>query len=138
MIRTYSELISLPSFLERYRYLKLSDRVCEETFGFDRYLNQRFYRSKEWKDIRNYIITRDLGCDLASEDRPIPQGVKVLIHHINPITKSTIDDESILDPENLITTTKLTHDAIHYGDESILLSDEPIIRIPNDMCPWRL
>ena len=82
-IRTYSELITIPSFIERYRYLKLNNKVGEETFGFDRYLNQHFYRLKEWKDIRNYVITRDNGCDLGIEDREIPEGVPIIVHHIN-------------------------------------------------------
>lgn len=140
MIRTYSELIRIPTFIERYRYLKLGDLVGEETFGFDRYLNQQFYRSREWRKIRNYVISRDHGCDLAFHEREIPNGLKILIHHMNPISERDIIHSSdiLLDPENLITTTKLTHDAIHYGDESLLLSDEPIVRHPNDTCPWRI
>ena len=140
MIRTYSELISIPTFIERYRYLKLGDLVGEETFGFDRYLNQQFYRSREWRKIRNYVISRDCGCDLAFYDREIPNGLKILIHHMNPISEKDIihSSNNLLDPENLITTTKLTHDAIHYGDESLLLSDIPVIRQPNDTCPWRI
>ena len=139
MIRTYSELITIPTFIERYRYLKLGDKVGEETFGFDRYLNQIFYRSKEWKDVRNFIITRDYGCDLAILDREIPPGLKIFIHHMNPIEANDIrlGTEYLMDPEFLITTTKLTHDAIHYGDDSILLDDKPVERLPNDTCPWR-
>ncbi len=137
-IRTYSELITIPSFIERYRYLKLNNKVGEETFGFDRYLNQHFYRLKEWKDIRNYVITRDNGCDLGIEDREIPEGVPIIVHHINPISLKDISNKLdwILDPEFLICTFKRTHDAIHYGDES-LLYDEPIERTPNDTCLWR-
>lgn len=137
-IRTYSELITIPSFIERYRYLKLNNKVGEETFGFDRYLNQHFYRLKEWKDIRNYVITRDNGCDLGMEDREIPEGVSIIVHHINPISLKDISNKLdwILDPEFLICTMKRTHDAIHYGDES-LLYDEPIERTPNDTCLWR-
>ena len=137
-IRTYSELITIPSFIERYRYLKLNNKVGEETFGFDRYLNQHFYRLKEWKDIRNYVITRDNGCDLGMEDREIPEGVPIIVHHINPISLKDISNKLdwILDPEFLICTMKRTHDAIHYGDES-LLYDEPIERTPNDTCLWR-
>ena len=137
-IRTYSELITIPSFIERYRYLKLNNKVGEETFGFDRYLNQHFYRLKEWKDIRNYVITRDNGCDLGMEDREIPEGVSIIVHHINPISLKDISNKLdwILDPEFLISTMKRTHDAIHYGDES-LLYDEPIERTPNDTCLWR-
>lgn len=140
MIRTYSELITLPTFIDRYNYLKLGDKVGEETFGFDRYLNQNFYRSKEWKDVRNFIITRDYGCDLAMLDREIPSGLKIFIHHMNPIRTNDIrlGTEYLMDPEFLITTTKLTHDAIHYGDDSILLDDKPIERLPNDTCPWRI
>jgi hypothetical protein len=137
-IRTYSELITIPSFIERYRYLKLNNKVGEETFGFDRYLNQHFYRLKEWKDIRNYVITRDNGCDLGIEDREIPEGIPIIVHHINPISLKDISNKLdwILDPEFLICTIKRTHDAIHYGDES-LLYDEPIERTPNDTCLWR-
>lgn len=139
-IRTYSELIRLDSFLERYQYLKLGDRVGEETFGFDRYLNQNFYKSKEWQDIRNYVITRDYGCDLAMLDREIPHGLKVFVHHMNPISVNDIrfSTEYLANPEYLITTIKRTHDAIHYGDESLLYEEAPIVRTPNDTCPWKL
>lgn len=139
-IKTYSELITLPTFMERYRYLKLGGKVGEETFGFDRYLNQIFYTSKEWKSIRNFVITRDLGCDLGLADREIPEGVKILVHHMNPISQDDILARSkyLLDPEYLITTIKNTHDAIHYGDESLLIPDEPVIRSRNDTCPWKL
>lgn len=138
-IRTYSELLTIPTFIERYRYLKIGDRVGEETFGFDRYLNQQFYRSKEWRDIRNYVITRDQGCDLAVADREIPKGCRVLIHHINPIRPKDIIHSSdfLLNPEYLITTTKLTHDAIHFGDETLLIEDSFTGRHINDTCPWR-
>lgn len=137
-IRTYSELITIPTFEERFRYLKLGGRVGEETFGFDRYLNQIFYTSNEWRDIRNHVIVRDYGCDLAMLDREIPQGVKILVHHMNPITVDDIlkRSEYLLDPEFLISTIKNTHDAIHYGDESLLLL-APVERRPNDTCPWR-
>lgn len=139
-IRTYSELIKLPTFLERYYYLRLGDRVGEETFGFDRYLNQKFYKSKEWKDIRYYVMIRDCGCDLGIEEREIPRGVKVLIHHMNPISINDIrfSTDYLSNPEYLITTIKRTHDAIHYGDESLLYESEPVIRTPNDTCPWKL
>lgn len=137
-IRTYSELITIPNFIDRYRYLKLNNKVGEETFGFDRYLNQHFYRLKEWKDIRNYVITRDNGCDLADPDREIPYGVPIIVHHINPISLKDIANKLdwILDPEFLVCTIKRTHDAIHYGDETLLYS-EPIERSPNDTCLWR-
>ena len=140
MIRTYSDLIEIPTFFERYRYLRLGDRVGEETFGFDRYLNQKFYRSKEWKDLRNYIIVRDAGCDLAIPEREIPNGVKVFIHHMNPISPNDIlfSTDYLMNPNYLITTTKRTHDAIHYGDEELLIEDAPIERFPNDTCPWRM
>ena len=138
-IRTYSELIKLPTFIERYNYLKLGDRIGEETFGFDRYLNQKFYKSIEWKRVRNYVITRDNACDLAIDDREIPKFSRILIHHMNPIRLNDIVNATdyLLDPEYLITTTKLTHDAIHFGDESILLADTFIERTQNDTCPWR-
>lgn len=136
-IKTYSELIELSTFKERFEYLKLNGRVGEDTFGYDRYLNQIFYKSKEWLSIRNYVITRDNGCDLGVPGREI-LGDKILIHHINPITKEDILNRSkkLLDPENLITTVKNTHDAIHYGS-SDLLYEEPIERSKNDTCPWR-
>lgn len=136
-IRTYSELITLKTFEERYEYLKLNSIVGEETFGFDRYLNQDFYKSKEWRNVRNYVISRDRGCDLACFDREI-LGDKILIHHMNPITKEDILNNSdiLLNPEYLITTTKNTHDAIHYGDKNIL-QQAPIERRANDMCPWK-
>lgn len=135
-IKTYSELITLPTFEDRYRYLRLSGRVGEETFGFDRYINQIFYRSKEWKEIRDHVIVRDNGCDLGIPGREIYG--KILIHHMNPITQEDILNRSdlLLNPEYLICTVKNTHDAIHYGDESILYKD-PIVRSKNDTCPWR-
>lgn len=136
MIKTYSELITLPTFEERFRYLELDGQVGDETFGFDRYLNQKFYRSAEWKKVRQEVILRDGGCDLGIEDRPIFG--KVLIHHINPVSIDAIKQKEdwVLDPEFLICTCKRTHDAIHYSDESILFV-EPIERIPNDTCLWR-
>ena len=136
MIRTYSELITLPTFEERYRYLKIGGTVGEETFGFDRYLNQSFYKTKEWLRIRDHVIVRDQGCDLAMIDREI-RG-KILVHHMNPITKEDIVRRTkyLLDPEYLICTVKNTHDAIHYGDESLLIK-APIERQKNDTCPWR-
>lgn len=136
-MRTYSELIKLPTFEERFEYLKLDGRVGEDTFGFDRYLNQVLYHSPEWKDIRRKVLVRDEGCDLAIPDREIFG--KVLVHHMNPISIKDIEEHNwdILDPEFLITTCKRTHDAIHYGDDSILTADEVIVRQPNDTCPWR-
>lgn len=138
IIRTYSELIRIPTFKERFEYLKLDGKVGEETFGFDRYLNQVFYTSREWRQLRNYIITRDDGCDLAFPERKISEGVLILIHHINPITVDDILNRSdfLLNPEYLICTIKNTHDAIHYGDSELLYKD-PIVRSKNDTCPWR-
>ena len=136
-IRTYSELSKLKTFRERYEYLKLDGAVGEETFGFDRYINQMFYKSEEWKRIRNYVITRDNGCDIGIHDRKIVDSV-ILVHHMNPITKEDIinKNEILLDPEYLITTIKPTHDTKHYGDESILAEDL-VIRSKNDTCPWK-
>lgn len=135
-IKTYSELITIPTFEERFEYLKLDGQVGVETFGFNRYLNQAFYKSDEWLSIRDYVITRDNGCDLGMEGYEIYG--RILIHHINPITKDDIIQRSriLLDPENLITTVKRTHDAIHYGDSNLLMRD-PIERRKNDTCPWR-
>lgn len=135
-IKTYSELITLPTFEERFEYLQLKGTVGQETFGFDRYLNQILYNSKEWKYLRNEIIVRDNGCDLALEGFEIHG--RILIHHINPIT---IDDvikrrEMVFDPENLICVTHNTHNAIHYGDKSLLITG-PIERRANDTCPWK-
>lgn len=135
-IKTYSELITIPTFEERFEYLKLDGQVGVETFGFNRYLNQAFYKSDEWLSIRDYVITRDNGCDLGMEGYEI--NGRILIHHINPITKDDIIQRSriLLDPENLITTVKRTHDAIHYGDSNLLMR-APIERRKNDTCPWR-
>lgn len=137
IIRTYSELIKLPTFKERFEYLKLGGVIGEETFGFDRYLNQVFYKSREWKKLRNDIIVRDNGCDLAMPDREIIDQT-ILIHHMNPITKEDILNmtEFVLNPEYLICTILNTHNAIHYGNSN-LLYQEPIVRYKNDMCPWR-
>lgn len=136
MNRCYSELITLPTFIERFRYLKLDGSVGMDTFGHDRWLNQVLYRSSEWKHFRNGIIVRDNGCDLGDEDRPIFG--KILIHHINPLTIEDVlnRDPKIFDEENVICTQLITHNAIHYGDESILYQ-EPITRKPNDTCPWK-
>lgn len=137
-IKSYSELIELKTFEERYRYLRIGGKVGEDTFGFDRYLNQKFYKDPEWLSIRDFIIVRDNGCDLGCSDRKIPDGVKILVHHINPITVNDIinRDPKLFDPENLISTIKNTHDAIHYGDESLLVT-KPIERSANDTCPWK-
>ena len=136
MIRTYSELIKLPTFKERFEYLSLKGCVGKETFGWERYINQAFYRSKEWKDVRNFVIVRDCGCDLGIPGREIPD--RILIHHMNPILPKDIvlSNDFILDPEYLICTTHNTHEAIHYGSEDLLIS-EPVERMPNDTCPWK-
>ena len=135
-IKTYSELIEFPTFKERYRYLRLSGRVGKDTFGFDRYLNQNFYRSIEWKRVRDQVIVRDNGCDLGIEDRQITG--KILIHHMNPITDKDILNltDILLNPEYLICVSHITHNAIHYGDESLLIT-EPTVRTKYDTCPWK-
>lgn len=135
-IKTYSELIQLNDFLDRFRYLKLDGRVGEETFGFDRYLNQEFYHSLEWRSVRDYIIVRDLGCDLGLEGFEIHG--RIYIHHMNPIDRRDILNvsEYLLNPDFLICVSRNTHNAIHYGDES-LLSCAPVERTPYDTCPWK-
>lgn len=134
--RKYSELIQIPTFIERFEYLKLDGEIGAVTFGYDRYLNQILYNSSEWNDTRRVIILRDDGCDLAMKDRPI--GGKVYIHHINPITIEDIlyRRDCVFDPEYLICCSFKTHNAIHYGNASLLYSD-PVVRTPNDTCPWR-
>lgn len=136
-IKRYSELIKLKTFKERFEYLRLNGNVCDDTFGYNRYLNQIFYKSPEWLRIRNYVITRDNGCDLGIPEREI-RGTRILIHHMNPITEKDILNRSefLLNPEYLITTIKVTHDAIHYGTEELLYSD-PVIRRKNDTCLWK-
>lgn len=135
MMRTYTELIQIPTFEERYKYLRLGGGVGKETFGFERYLNQRFYHSTEWRRVRQEVIARDMGCDLAVPGREIAG--RILIHHLNPVKAKDIADGSdlILNPEYLVCVSKLTHDAIHFSDDSILYHD-PIVRTPNDTCPW--
>lgn len=136
IFRTYSELSRLQTFDERFDYLQLNGIVGKDTFGFDRYFNQLFYRSKEWKHIRNIVIIRDNGCDLGCEGHDIYD--KILIHHMNPISIEDINNSSdiLLNPEFLICTSQLTHNAIHYGDKSQLIK-EPLIRTPGDTCPWK-
>ena len=138
IIRTYSELITIPTFEERYRYLRIGGKVGEATFGFDRYLYEAFLKSDEWLSTRDYVIIRDNGCDLAMPDREIKGENRILIHHMNPITKEDLlrRTKYLLDPEYLVCTLKNTHDAIHYGDESLLIK-APIERTKNDTCPWR-
>jgi hypothetical protein len=137
MIKTYTELITFPTFEERFRYLKLNGTVCKETFGPDRYLNQLFYkRCPEWYSARREVIIRDMGYDLGVEGYPISG--KVFVHHMNPISLDDIVEKSefLLNPEYLITTSFNTHNAIHYGDENLLIT-APIERTKNDTCPWR-
>lgn len=138
IIRTYSELKELKTFEERFKYLKLGGVVGVETFGFDRYFNQKFYLTREWKQIRNHVIVRDLGCDLGCEDHEI-FGQRIVIHHMNPIDLEDIEKKTdfLLNPEFLITTIHSTHNAIHYGDESLIIT-APIERRRNDTCPWKL
>ena len=135
-IRTYSELCKLSTFEERFDYLRLNGSVGKDTFGFDRYLNQQFYRSSEWKRIRDRVILRDNGCDLGVEGYEI-RG-RILIHHINPISVEDIHTMSdlLMNPEYLICVSHRTHNAIHYGDESLIIT-APIERTQNDTCPWR-
>lgn len=138
IIRTYSELITLPTFEERFEYLQLNGKVGVDTFGFDRIFNQLFYTSGEWREVRHHIIVRDHGCDLGVLGYDIPEGVKIFIHHMNPISIDDIRDatEYLLNPEYLITTIHNTHQAIHYGNRQ-LLTTTPIIRSRFDTCPWR-
>lgn len=135
-IKTYSELIRLSTFEERYRYLRLFGRVGKDTFGFDRIFNQMFYRSREWKSVRDEVIVRDNACDLGVEGHEIHG--RIIIHHMNPISLEDIQGNSdfLMNPEYLITTIHSTHNAIHYGDESLLMK-APVERRPNDTCPWR-
>ena len=135
-IKTYSELILLPTFEERFEYLRLNGAVGKDTFGYDRYLNQAFYTSYEWKKIRDQIIIRDNGCDLGIPGREI--GRRIYIHHINPLRKDDVvsHSEYLRNPEVLICTSFETHNAIHYGDINLLPRD-PVERKPNDTCPWR-
>lgn len=135
-IKRYSEMIRLPTFEDRYKYLKLTGAVGESTFGFDRYVNQMFYGARAWKKVRNEVILRDNACDLGIEDRQIAVGL--IVHHINPITLEQIENEDpfILDPDNLVCVSASTHNAIHFGDER-LLARLPKERRPNDTCPWK-
>lgn len=136
MYRTYQELIHLPTFKERFEYLKLDGYVGEPTFGYDRYINQKFYTSPEWRRLRREVILRDECRDLAVEGYEI-QG-KALIHHINPISLEDLEERSpaAYSLDNLICVSPLTHEAIHYSNYDLLPQD-PVERFPNDMCPWR-
>lgn len=135
-MRTYSELIQLPTFEERLLYLKLDSKVGFTTFGGNRYMNQQFYNSKEWKDICSFVITRDNGCDLGVKGYELFDDI--LVHHMNPINVDDIRFSTpfLLDPEYLISTSRRTHNDIHYGNDTII-SREPIIRKPNDTIPWK-
>lgn len=135
-IRTYSELMRLPTFEERFRYLKLDGLVGKDTFGFDRYLNQEFYRSKEWKEVRDFVIVRDNGCDLGMDGYEIVG--RIYIHHMNPITVNDIVHSSdfLLNSDYLICVSHNTHNAVHYGDEDLLVT-APVERRKNDTCPWK-
>lgn len=135
IIRRYSELRQLATFKERFDYLKLSGVVGESTFGFDRYLNQYLYRSPEWKKVRNEVIVRDDGCDMGLEDYPAN---RIIVHHMNALSIEDVEnrDKRIFDPEFLICVSLSTHNAIHFGDET-LLPKLPVERKPGDMCPWR-
>lgn len=135
--RSYHELIKIHGYLDRFNYLKLDGAVGRETFGYDRYLNQILYTSDAWRNFRRKIIKRDLGCDMAHKDYEIPK--RAIVHHINPITIEDVINRhpKIFDPDNVILVSHMTHEAIHYGDDSLLMKD-PIVRTPNDTCPWRL
>lgn len=137
MSKTYSELLTLQTFEERFQYLKLDGKIGEDTFGWDRYLNQVLYRSAEWRRFRREIILRDNGCDMAHPDYPI-NGNLIIIHHLNPITKQDIVNRSpnLFDPENVVCVSHRTHNAIHYGVEEAPIQ-KPITRMPNDTCPWK-
>lgn len=140
MIKSYGELISLPTFLDRYKYLRCAKAIGEQTFGGHRYLNQSMYQhSKEWKEVRDYVIARDNGCDLACPERSIEKPNVIIVHHINPISVDDILNHSSLlfDPNNLICCSDSTHKAIHYGNETSLPSNSVVERKPNDTCPWR-
>ena len=135
-IRTYSELIALNTFEERFTYLKLDGSIGKETFGFDRYINQAFYDSQDWKKRKDNVIIRDNGCDLGIDGYEIHG--RIYVHHMNPISIEDIlyKTDYLINPEYLISTTHLTHNAIHYGDETLLIK-APICRSKNDTCPWK-
>lgn len=137
MIRSYKELVKLDNYEDRYLYLLLGDKIGEDTFGFDRYLNQTFYKSSEWKRLRNEIIIRDNGCDLGMSGFDIYG--KIIIHHMNPIRKNDILNATdyLMNPDFLICVSMDTHNAIHYGDKNYLDRFKDVSRSPNDICPWR-
>ena len=135
-MKSYKEMSRLKTFEERYNYLRLKGAVGQDTFGFDRFINQQFYRSAEWNRVRNEVIVRDNGCDLGVPDRPIHG--RIIIHHMNPIKKEDFDQnpDYLLNSDYLVCVSHNTHNAIHYGDEN-LLPKEWTPRQPNDTCPWR-
>lgn len=135
--KRYSELVQLQTFDERYDYLKLNGEVGIDTFGPNRIFNQKFYRSKEWKRVRDEVIIRDGACDLGIPGKEITG--KIYIHHMNPITMDDISDSSdlLLNPDNLICVSEDTHNAIHYGDKSLIHKNDIVERKPNDTCPWK-
>lgn len=135
--RTYSELIKIPTFEERFEYCKITSVVGQQTFGFDRYINQTLYqRNPRWLKLRRDLIIRDNGCDLAHQDYPVNK--RIILHHLNPIAEDDILNERsiVFDPENLICVSHNTHNAIHYGSSDLLPKGETQ-RLPNDTCPWR-
>ena len=141
-IKTYSELITIQDYVDRYRYLKIGGKAGEETFGVDRYLNQTLYKSREWKDFRREMILRDCKflrdcCDMAHEDVPI-NGI-IILHHLNPITPEDILQRRrcVFDPENVVCVAESTHQAIHYGDETLLIKTSYVERTPGDTTLWR-
>ncbi len=136
-MKSYSELMKIEGYLDRYNYLRLNGSIGEETFGHSRYLNQVLYKSSEWKKFKRDMIVRDGGCDMAHDEYPI-LGDRIVLHHINPVTKKDILDRNpaIFDPENVVCVSHRTHEAIHYSNES-LMPHEYVARSPNDTCPWR-
>lgn len=138
MTKTYTELAQIDDYFKRFEYLKLGGSIGKMTFGGNRYLNQAFYTSPEWRSFRRDIILRDKGCDMAFEGIEI-SGELLIIHHINPIRIEDIlnRSEGLFNPENVVAVSELTHKAIHYGDMSLLPRLCPLERVPNDTCPWR-
>jgi len=136
-IKTYSELSELETYEERFEYLSLTGKVGEDTFGFDRYLNQQLYKSKEWKMVRDIVIMRDNGCDLGMEDYDIFG--TIYVHHMNPLTTDDFENSSdyLLNPEYLICVSLDTHNAIHYGSYDYVNRNKVVTRKPNDHCPWK-
>lgn len=136
-VKRYSELKNLETFEDRFDYLKLNGQVGRDTFGFDRYFNQQFYRSNEWKSVRDQVIVRDNGCDIGMPGHEITG--KIYIHHMNPLTLNDIEEstENLLNPEYLVCVSHSTHNAIHYGDKSILERNKVVERTKGDTCPWK-